>query len=120
MGNVSDKLCRGNQNTHVVFSNLFFKLTRLLDNVEKYCRTRQAKNDDMVHAHCMMDTQGYKYTLRKCNTYFSHLSSRCVSINIYNKFFLSVIHTIYSIIQTKIEGLHVSTVYGHIQALDLD
>ena len=30
---------------------------------------------------------------------------------------LSVIHTIYSIIQTKIQGLHVSTVYGHLQAL---
>ena len=30
---------------------------------------------------------------------------------------LSVIHTIYSIIQTKIQGLHVSTVYGHLQTL---
>ena len=33
---------------------------------------------------------------------------------------LSVIHTIYSIIQTKIQGLHVSTVYGHLQALFLN
>jgi len=24
MGNVSDKICRGNQNTHFVFSNSFF------------------------------------------------------------------------------------------------
>ena len=30
---------------------------------------------------------------------------------------LSVIHTIYSIMQTEIQGLHVSTVYGHLQAL---
>ena len=30
---------------------------------------------------------------------------------------LSIIHTIYSIIQTNIQGLHVSTVYGHLQAL---
>ena len=33
---------------------------------------------------------------------------------------LSVIHTIYSIIQTNIQGLHVSTVYGHLQALLLN
>ena len=33
---------------------------------------------------------------------------------------LSVIHTIYSImLQTTIQGLHVSTVYGHLQALFL-
>ena len=30
---------------------------------------------------------------------------------------LSVLHTIYSIMQTKIQGLHVSTIYGHLQAL---
>jgi len=23
----------------------------------------------MVHAHCMLDTQGYKYTFRICNIY---------------------------------------------------
>jgi len=43
---------------------------RLLDKVEKYCRTGQVKNDDMMHVHCMMDSQAYKYTLRICNTYF--------------------------------------------------
>ena len=32
---------------------------------------------------------------------------------------LLVIHTIHSIMQTKIQGLHVSTVYGHLQALFL-
>ena len=30
---------------------------------------------------------------------------------------LPVIHTIYSIMQTKIQGLHISTVYGYLQAL---
>jgi len=24
----------------------------------------------MAHAHCILDTQGYKHTLRICNTYF--------------------------------------------------
>ena len=33
---------------------------------------------------------------------------------------LSVIHTIYNIMQTKIQGLHVSTVYVHLQALFLN
>jgi hypothetical protein len=27
-------------------------------------------DDNMVHAHCLLDTQGYKYTLIICNTYF--------------------------------------------------
>jgi len=38
VGNVSDKSCRENQNTHSVFSNFFFsrKLYRLWYNVEKY------------------------------------------------------------------------------------
>ena len=33
---------------------------------------------------------------------------------------LSVIHNIYSIMQTKIQGLHVSTVYGQLQAIFLN
>jgi len=31
--------------------------------VEKYCTTGQATNDNMTHAHCMLDTKGYKHTL---------------------------------------------------------
>jgi hypothetical protein len=30
---------------------------------------RQAADDNMAHAHCMLDTEGYKHTLRICNTY---------------------------------------------------
>jgi len=26
------------------------------DNVEKYCRARQATDDNMAHAHCMLTT----------------------------------------------------------------
>ena len=33
---------------------------------------------------------------------------------------LSVIHTIHSIIQTNLHGLHVSTIYGHFQTLFLN
>jgi len=30
--------------------------------VEKYCRAGQAADDNMAHAHCVLDTEGYKYT----------------------------------------------------------
>jgi len=30
--------------------------------VEKYCRAVQATDDNVKHAHCMLDTKGYKYT----------------------------------------------------------
>ena len=37
--------------------------------MEKYYRTRQAADDNMAHAHCMLDTLVYKHTFRICNTY---------------------------------------------------
>ena len=57
--------------THILCSVTFFrKSCRLWDKVEKYCRTGQATDDKMAHAHCMLDTQGYKHTLRICNIYW--------------------------------------------------
>jgi hypothetical protein len=53
MRNVSDKLCRENQNTHFTFS-FIFKTCRLSDNVKKY-RVGQAASDNMVHVHFMLD-----------------------------------------------------------------
>ena len=43
--------------THILCSLLFFsrKSCRLLDHMEKYCRAGQAANDNMAHAHCMLD-----------------------------------------------------------------
>ena len=37
--------------------------------MEKYWRARQATGDNMAHAHWKMDTLGYKYALRMCNTH---------------------------------------------------
>jgi len=34
--------------------------------VEKYCRAGQATDDNMAHAHCMLDTLGYQYTHSGC------------------------------------------------------
>ena len=56
MRNVSDKICRENQNIFV-FSNFFcFKSCRLWENMEKYCRVGQATVGNMEHALCMLDT----------------------------------------------------------------
>ena len=37
--------------------------------VEKCCRAEQTTEDNMVHSSCMLDSLGYKHTLRLCNTY---------------------------------------------------
>jgi hypothetical protein len=69
MRNISDKSCRENQNTHFVFSNFFFlKIVPFVRKCGKKCRAGQATDDNMAHAHCMLDTSSYKHTLRLCNT----------------------------------------------------
>jgi len=40
----------------------------LWDNRENYCIAGQGTDDNMAHAHCMLDSQGCKHTLRICNT----------------------------------------------------
>ena len=54
--------------THIFCpSNFFFLSCSLWDNVEKYCRAGQATDGNMAHAHCLLDTWGYKYKHRLCN-----------------------------------------------------
>jgi len=56
--------------------NLFFRKSfRLWDNGEKYCEVGEATDDNMAHAHCMLDTYGYKHTFRICNTLFLHCNN---------------------------------------------
>jgi hypothetical protein len=38
-----------------MFNNFFSKIVLFMDNVEKYCRTGQATDDNMAHAHFMLD-----------------------------------------------------------------
>jgi len=55
MRNVLDKNCRENKKYTFVVQDFFFsKIVPLLDNVEKYCRVRQATDGNMAHAHCML------------------------------------------------------------------
>ena len=63
MRNFSHKICRENQNTHFVFNNFFFrKWASLWDNMEKCCRVGQATDDNMAHAHCMLDNLVYTHS----------------------------------------------------------
>jgi len=44
--------------THILFQvtfSFFLKSFRSRDNVEKYCIAGQATDDNMAHAHCMLD-----------------------------------------------------------------
>jgi hypothetical protein len=53
--NISDIHCRENQN--ILCSVTFYLKSRCLrDNVEEYRRARQATDENMAHAHCIMDT----------------------------------------------------------------
>jgi hypothetical protein len=53
--------------------------------VEKYCRAGPDTDDIIAHMHCMLDTQGYKHTLRICDIalplqQLSHYTSHCCVI----------------------------------------
>jgi len=47
----------------------YCRVGQATDNVAKYCRVGQATDDNMTHAHCVLDTRGYKHTLTLYNTY---------------------------------------------------
>jgi hypothetical protein len=42
--------------------------------LKKYCRTEQATDDNMAHAHFTLDNEVYKCGLRMCNTYCSPIA----------------------------------------------
>jgi len=68
MRNVSNKICRENQNTFFTFNNLFLPENRsvyeiILTNMVQPNRPQIKYN--MMHALCMLDFLGYRHTLRK-------------------------------------------------------
>jgi hypothetical protein len=69
MRNVLGKNCRNNKNTHFIFNTPRRKTCRLWYNVENYFIAGQATDDNMVHAHWILDTLGCKHTLMICNNY---------------------------------------------------
>ena len=59
--------CRENQNTHFMYSNIPPQSCHIWYNVDKFCRAGHATDNNVAHAHCMLDNQGYKHTLRISN-----------------------------------------------------
>jgi len=55
MRNFTDETCRENQNTHFIFDNFFPENRAVCDNVEKYCTTGQATDDNMTQVLCVLD-----------------------------------------------------------------
>jgi len=57
MRNASHKSFRGNQNTHIMFNNLFYwESCHLRDNVNKYCGAKLAPYDNKGQDHCVLDS----------------------------------------------------------------
>jgi hypothetical protein len=59
MRNVSNIICRENQNTRFMFSNFFRKSCLLWNDVGKNGGAWDTTDDNMAHAPCMLDKQGY-------------------------------------------------------------
>jgi len=66
--------------------------------VEKYCRAGQVTDDDMVHTHCMLDSEGCKHTLRIFNTYCC--STATVVTQTHLKYY--IVHTLPVLLATDI------------------
>jgi hypothetical protein len=69
--NVTDKSCTENQNTYFVYSIFFFENRAVCDILweKKYGIARQATDDNMARALCIMGNYGYRHAVRICNTY---------------------------------------------------
>jgi len=70
--------------THILCSMTFFFENCAVYEImwKKYCRAGQAADDNMAHAHCMLDTYGYKYTIRICNSYCFSTAKMVLRIHI--------------------------------------
>jgi hypothetical protein len=61
-----------------MFNNLVFEKSFCLrDNVEKCCGAGRVTDGNIAHAHCMLDTYGYKHTLTIYNTLLFHFNNGC-------------------------------------------
>ena len=68
--------CREDQNTHFISNNVFPKLYRLWDNVEKYCTPGQVTDDNIVRRMrivCWIPKAEHKLSI--CDTYFSNATT---------------------------------------------
>jgi len=113
MINISDNFVEKIKTDILCSVTFFFRKSCVLwHNVGKYCKAGQATDDNMAHAHWMLDTWSYKHILRICNIYFfPHCNSSCTKgphfyVILKNKFQLDV--TYYFIVL-----MIGSTCFGH-------
>jgi hypothetical protein len=64
-------LLEKNKNKNLFLIN-FSKISPFIPQCEKKkcCRAGHATDEGKARSHCILDTQGYRYTLGICNTYF--------------------------------------------------
>jgi hypothetical protein len=56
-------------NAHCTYNKVFFEYLVVYEIMWKNTVEPGRPEDNTTPAHCMLDTLGYKYTLRICNTY---------------------------------------------------
>jgi hypothetical protein len=79
MRNVSGKFTETIKKPHFLY-NFFFENRAVYEiKWKKYCTAGLATDDNTTHAHCMLDTEGYKHKLRTCNTLLLHYNNGCRS-----------------------------------------
>ena len=63
MRNISNKSCIENQNTHLLFSNLFPKIVSFMRQCRKIWWSQRGHKlqYEMTHTRCMLDKQGYTH-----------------------------------------------------------
>ena len=67
--NDSHKRCREIRNK-ISYPKTFLRISCLVrHNVERFCTSREAPDDNMAHAHCTSDKLEYKIILSLCNIY---------------------------------------------------
>jgi len=60
-----------------MFNNVFFRKSyRLSDNVKTIIRAWQATDDNMAHAHCITDTDGYKQNVSHLLLFHGNILAR--------------------------------------------
>jgi hypothetical protein len=92
--------------THILCSKTFVRKSfHLWDNVQKYCGARQATEDVIAHAHYMLDTQGYKHTLRIRSTYCLSTATMVArtrhDVTLYVLYIASIVFSTYRVIQEE-------------------
>jgi hypothetical protein len=81
MRNISDRSCTENQKTHFMFTNLLPENRTVHEIMWKNTvQPGRATDDNMAHMHWVLDTQGYKHTLRICNTLLFHCNNCCTNV----------------------------------------